>query len=204
MAKAFHRAARRARIPLRYSEGFHPAPRVSFERALALGLESLCEKMKWELEEPVKEESFLEAMNRELPRGLRIRRVLHPMGDYNGEGRDQSKDHYLAAFREGKPEVLATRIQAFLERDRWLVHGHGGYEDCDIRPRIKTIALVHPSSIEHPIVDVWADFINQTVGLIEIVITRQDRRGIRVDRAIGSILSLPEEELKHIRILKLA
>ncbi len=37
------RAARRAGLPMAYSKGFHPAPRMSFLDALPVGVESLCE-----------------------------------------------------------------------------------------------------------------------------------------------------------------
>ena len=43
MASAFHRAFRRARLPLAYSQGFSPAPKVSFGPPIPLGAESLDE-----------------------------------------------------------------------------------------------------------------------------------------------------------------
>ena len=36
----FARAIRRARLPIAYSQGFHPLPRFSFGPALPLGVES--------------------------------------------------------------------------------------------------------------------------------------------------------------------
>ncbi len=41
--KAFAVAARRARIPLKHSEGFNPKPYISLARPLSLGYESVCE-----------------------------------------------------------------------------------------------------------------------------------------------------------------
>ncbi len=41
LVKIFLRAIRRVGIPIKYSEGFHPKPKISFEDPLPVGLESL-------------------------------------------------------------------------------------------------------------------------------------------------------------------
>ncbi len=41
LVKIFSRAIRRAKIPVKFSEGFHPKPKISFEDTLPLGLDSL-------------------------------------------------------------------------------------------------------------------------------------------------------------------
>lgn len=203
MARAFHRAARRAGIPLCYSQGFHPAPRISFKNALALGLESLCEQMEWELERPVNEESLTEALNGQLPRGLRIRRV-HPLwGEHRCVDEIQKSVRYLVAFCEGPSRGLETRIQEFLECDQWVVHGSGDHGGSDIRPHIETMTMVQPSHVDDSVMAVWSDVINDRVGLMEIVFMKRDGRGVRVDKAIGSILSLADDKRKQMRILKL-
>lgn len=43
MARTFFRAMRRARFPLKYSEGFHAHPKMRFSPPLSVGVESLCE-----------------------------------------------------------------------------------------------------------------------------------------------------------------
>jgi radical SAM family uncharacterized protein/radical SAM-linked protein len=72
MVMAFHRAAKRAHLPLLYSKGFHPLPKISFEEALPLGVESLAERADFELLEPIKGETFMEKLNGELPEGLGV------------------------------------------------------------------------------------------------------------------------------------
>ena len=72
MAATFHRAARRARIPLAYSGGYHPMPRMNFGPALPVGVESVAESFECLLAEPMKASDFTEQINRELPRGLGI------------------------------------------------------------------------------------------------------------------------------------
>jgi radical SAM family uncharacterized protein/radical SAM-linked protein len=203
MARAFHRAARRAGVPLRYSQGFHPSPKISFKRALPLGVESLCEQMRWEFKSPVKEESLLAAVNEQLPRGLRIKRVVHLAGDRSSTDRNRWRDRYLVAFCGSPPGDVGLRIQEFLEREQWVVPGNGNQGKCDIRPHFETMSMICPSSIDDHIRDIWSDLVDEKVGLMEIVFRRTDGRGIRVDKAIGSVFSLSDEERKQIRILKL-
>mgnify|MGYP000601508050 CR=1 FL=1 len=72
LAHLFYRAARRAQLPLCYSEGFHPMPRIIFERALPVGVESLSEKVDMELAGKMFPEEIKERLNRNLPEGIEI------------------------------------------------------------------------------------------------------------------------------------
>ncbi len=59
-------------MPLAFSSGFHPLPRVSFYDALPLGVESLAETMDVALAAPVPEDTLVSTLNRVLPPGLKI------------------------------------------------------------------------------------------------------------------------------------
>ena len=72
MAAGFQRAMRRAKLPLAYSQGYHPTPRVSFGDALPLGLESLAEEMEVVLRQPLATSEMRQRINAELPRGLEV------------------------------------------------------------------------------------------------------------------------------------
>ncbi|MBI5439964.1 MAG: TIGR03960 family B12-binding radical SAM protein [Deltaproteobacteria bacterium] len=70
---ALHRAFRAARVPLAYSAGHHPHPKLTLGPALPLGTESRAElgEMKLTSVPPLSEAR--EAVNRRLPEGLRVR-----------------------------------------------------------------------------------------------------------------------------------
>jgi len=72
MVDVFVRAARRAAIPMQFSEGFHPLPKISFTNPLPVGTESLAEYMDLDLCRYMRAGEFQERLNRELPPGLRI------------------------------------------------------------------------------------------------------------------------------------
>lgn len=72
MITIFSRALRRARISVKYTEGFHPLPRIITGLALPLGVESICEKIDFIIQEWIEPETFIKKMNRELPQGLKF------------------------------------------------------------------------------------------------------------------------------------
>jgi len=66
------RALRRAGLPLRYSEGFHPRARVSFGKALPIGIESECEFCDVELSEPMEPSIIAERLISLFSEGVNI------------------------------------------------------------------------------------------------------------------------------------
>ncbi len=67
-----HKAVRRAELPVKYSAGFHPAPRISFGDALPLGVASETELIDLELTSPCEPQDALERLNKELPNGVEV------------------------------------------------------------------------------------------------------------------------------------
>ena len=72
MLRAFHRALRRADIPIAYSEGYNPQPKISFAFALSVGLVSHGEYLEATLKELTAPEEFIRRMNAVLPKGLQF------------------------------------------------------------------------------------------------------------------------------------
>lgn len=71
----WERTARRAGLPLAYSKGFHPQPKLHFGAPLPLGYASRCELMDVKLTEDVDLSSLPERLNAALPIGVRVLRV---------------------------------------------------------------------------------------------------------------------------------
>jgi radical SAM-linked protein len=69
--RTFERAIRRCGIPIAYSEGFHPHPRVAFGPPLPLGFVSESEYLDLQLTEPFSNE-HLSKLNKSLAQGFRI------------------------------------------------------------------------------------------------------------------------------------
>lgn len=68
----FTRAFRRAEIPIAYSRGFSPHPKINFASALPVGSTSKAEFADIELDEDIKVEDFISRVNAQLPSGIMI------------------------------------------------------------------------------------------------------------------------------------
>jgi radical SAM-linked protein len=75
-AQAFARAVRRAGLPAAYSAGFHPHLKLSFQGALPLGVESLCEEAYLTLAVPVEPQTAMNSLNDALPEGMRVEEMV--------------------------------------------------------------------------------------------------------------------------------
>ncbi|TLN15332.1 DUF2344 domain-containing protein [bacterium] len=73
LMKAFERAIRRAAIPIAFSEGFNPHPKMSFASALAVGVTSDTEYMDMELRENLEPEAVARQLAAALPPGIDIK-----------------------------------------------------------------------------------------------------------------------------------
>jgi uncharacterized protein (DUF2344 family) len=72
VASLFARAVRRAGIPVEYSKGFNPRPRISFPSALETGVASECEIAFVRLAERCDTGWLAERLNGNLPEGIAV------------------------------------------------------------------------------------------------------------------------------------
>ena len=75
LMRLWERALRRAGLPIAYSEGFHPLPKISIAKALSLGQTSDCELVDMELTEIVQPDEFLARLQAQLPPEIPIYEV---------------------------------------------------------------------------------------------------------------------------------
>jgi len=111
----FHRAARRARLPVRFSGGFHPAPRISFPDALPTGVESVAEIIDLELYRPCPAREVVESLNAELPAGFKVLEGALLHWQTPAPSVSIKKVIYRVGLPEPAPADLAARIEAFLD-----------------------------------------------------------------------------------------
>ena len=73
--RAWERTFRRAHLPLAYSQGFHPQPRLNLACALPLGLTSQCELLDAWLETPQPVDQVFTALVKAAPPGIQITHI---------------------------------------------------------------------------------------------------------------------------------
>jgi radical SAM family uncharacterized protein/radical SAM-linked protein len=67
LIRLFERACRRAQLPMHFSEGFHPLPKIAVATALPLGMTSTAEIAEFELHREMETQEFLTQLQAQLP-----------------------------------------------------------------------------------------------------------------------------------------
>ncbi|MCP2728986.1 TIGR03936 family radical SAM-associated protein [Limnofasciculus baicalensis] len=75
MVRLFDRTVRRASLPIAFSGGYHPSPRIIIANALSLGTSSSGEIVDFELIKPIDIEEFRERLVSKLPSDIPVYRV---------------------------------------------------------------------------------------------------------------------------------
>ncbi len=73
--RLWERAMRRADLPLSYSQGFHPQPKISLAAALPLGFSSLGEVLDVRFNEEIPTEEIAARLKDSLPKDIQIAKV---------------------------------------------------------------------------------------------------------------------------------
>ena len=164
--RAFERAIRRARLPIRVTSGFNPHPKISFPLSLAVGIEGREEVAEFDLTGWVPLEELEANLRPQLPEGIEVASVeVAPPGR---KGRVVAVAYEVRAAAgapaEESPGAKLTqeKAEAFLRRDTICVRrpakgerrraagGRGGHGrgrrapagEVDLRPYIQEVAVV--------------------------------------------------------------
>jgi radical SAM family uncharacterized protein/radical SAM-linked protein len=140
---AIQRAVRRAGIPIRWSGGFHPAPRIGFGDALPLGVTSEAELIDLDLAAPCTADAAMADLNRELPAGIAILAAAEICRQAPSAAASLATATYRVPLPGNVPADLQSRLDAFLAADSRVVERmkKGRPIVIDLRPWV--VALRH-------------------------------------------------------------
>lgn len=140
--RLFARALTRAKLPVRYSEGFNPHPRISLPLPRSVGMATDDDLLVVELTEDVSATDATQRLGGQLPAGLALRGgvLLH-----DAAVPQPKRVEYLAAFVGDAPADLADRARALLVRTDAIVErrrADGAFvKSIDIRPFIDDLQV---------------------------------------------------------------
>jgi radical SAM-linked protein len=177
--KIFIRAFRRARIPLRFSEGFHPAPKVSFESAIPVGTESLEEHFTVQVPVDVSRETIMERVNQELPQGL----AITDCGTVNRRPPEVGPKLIRYTVTLGEGTFSEAKLKNFLAKTAWpftKTNQKGRSKKIDLRCLVREFGLV--SQVEANMI--------------------LEGESVRPTDVLGSVFDLSEEALKLASVVK--
>lgn len=135
LMRALQRALRRAAIPIKMSEGFHPKPRMSFPLALGVGIIGSDEIMELELAESIPPDELRQRLSAEAPAGFYCKSV--EVLNCKNKTRVRSID-YVVPIPPANRSLLPEQMDLLLKSTEWIVERErsAGCVAIDMRPRL--------------------------------------------------------------------
>jgi radical SAM-linked protein len=138
-SRAFERAVARARIPMAYSSGFNPHPRISYAGAAPTGSASEAEYLEIGLATRSAPDDVLAALADALPDGLDVLRVVESPGGSLADRLEGS--HWRCELAAG-PDETSAAVERFLAEDSVTVERmtKKGLRSFDCRAAVVSLA----------------------------------------------------------------
>jgi radical SAM-linked protein len=144
LSLTWERALRRAQIPLAYSQGFNPRPRMQFASGLPLGTSGTSEIVDIILTEPVQSEEVLARIRAALPAGIGLHSAREvPLKSPTLQQLLRQAEYEVWVETDLSEVTLARRIADLLAADR-VVQARlrrRRAEEVDLRPWLHELQL---------------------------------------------------------------
>lgn len=112
LIRFLERLFKKTNLPIKYSNGFHPRPKMSFGNPISLGTEAFGEIMDIELEEDLSNVEVLKRLNSVQVLGFRVQKVE----SLEGKGNIVEEYPYTRYSVEGSGSVV-DRLEALLQQE---------------------------------------------------------------------------------------
>ncbi|WP_022666461.1 TIGR03960 family B12-binding radical SAM protein [Desulfospira joergensenii] len=183
LATIFQRALKRTGFKIKYSKGFNPSMRMSFETALPLGMESEEEAMSVFLEKGLRPDQVVESLNRVLPGGLSVNSCRHHS---KSGGKDPAGSVYEICF--STPCLDRSMVDRFMALSEFMV------EDISKKGKIRRTDLRKSTA--------FISFIDEKC--LKMKLLPQDERTVRPAAILSKGFHLDDTLVRTARIKKLA
>lgn len=157
LMRTIERAIRRANIPLSFSKGFNPRPKISFATALALGVASDGEYMDMEIDEKIDLDLLEKRINNQLPKGLKVLKCKYV--DIKSKALMAAVEYSTYMIRcclvdDCSEEEINEKVTEFMKNEELLVYktikkkNIEKIKEVNIRPLIKNIELMQKENLQ--------------------------------------------------------
>jgi len=182
LATIVQRTITRAGLNAKYSHGFNPSMRLSFENALPVGMESEEEILFIYLEKNLEPEIIIDSLNRALPKGLLVT-GCRPFNKH--KKRDNHTSFYTIKFANNC--IDKEKVDQFLSLSEFIVEDlskKGKIRKTDLRKSIEKLSFTNSQSIE-------------------MVLKKYNERTIRPTEILTKYFELDENIISSARIKKI-
>jgi len=138
LLRAFERWFRRARVPLRRSEGFHPKAKLSFPSALALGIASIDEVVEFELTEPWDLDVLRQQLDAHAPAGLEVAELRLLGSERKAQIRRAT---YEMPIPQSRLAPLGEKLAHVGRQTSYLIPREGAEQPLDVKAGLDLLEL---------------------------------------------------------------
>ncbi len=138
MMRFLERLLKKAKIEVKYSEGFHPRPRMSFGNPISLGVEAYDEVMDLELLVEMDNEVLLEKLNSECPQGFRFKTIEDVPRKSN-----IPEEFQVMIYEISGDEGILEKLKKLLEQDEIVEvrNKKGKIQKRDLKERVQNYSI---------------------------------------------------------------
>jgi radical SAM-linked protein len=146
MQRMVQRILRRAEVPMKYSEGFNPHPKLAFAMAMGVGLTSDCEYVDVELMESIDPVLLVGSMNESAPKGFTALKAIvteEKLPSLTSLIEESVYQVTCLLNASGEVERLYDQLKSILESESIVYRKRnkkGKWSDKEIRPLIKELS----------------------------------------------------------------
>lgn len=148
VARIWERALRRASLPVAYSEGFSPRPKLSFGLALSTGHESMAEYLDVELRDEVGITALPAQLTEQLPAGIDVTAAAHLAPGAPSLQEDVTSCTWRIEVPDLAPPEAGALVTAALAADELVVTRtrKGREVTDDLRPAVLAVTVAGPTA----------------------------------------------------------
>lgn len=142
LVRTMHKIIVRAGLPLWYTEGFNPKPKMVFAAPLSIGTESTCEFMDIRLNEYIEPAEAMARLNKNMTSEMQVTEAYYPESKFTDL---EWLSYTICISTVGASESLAEQCNAALNSDKIeiLKKTKSGEATVDIRPLIRSADAVY-------------------------------------------------------------
>jgi len=184
LANIFIRALKQENIPLKFSQGYHPKPKISFEDPLPIGLESLSESLYITVPESIEPDMVTGGLNRHLPEGLSA--FDCEAYDLKKEKDKIKKSSYTVILKN--KDFNKKELENFINSLYFSItrrNKKGKEKTIDLKKIISSITI-------------------KSENILNLVIQSDSGKTLRPDKMLHHIFTLSENEIKQAKITKIS
>lgn len=112
LLRFFDRLLKKSQIPVKYSQGFHPRPKMSFGSPISLGTEAYNELMDFELETPMSNEEVFDRLNSSNVVGFRVNKVEDVIRKAS-----IMEEYTIMVYEIESEEEIITKLETLLNQE---------------------------------------------------------------------------------------